>query len=352
MTADIIDDLGPLSWVKPRLPLVNGAEKASLPVRSVPTVLPKLRSVTAASLLAEPEPAFDWLAEGIIPATGVVVLAGDPKSFKTLKALQLAVVVGGAARDFLGRTVRHGPVVFVEEEGSRHKLRERIRLMSDGLGLSDTPEIHFALHEGVRLDQGSSVALLGGLVAEVSPRLVVLDPLVMLHSGDENKASEMSRVMRALISLAAEHDCCVVVVHHVNKPQAERKPTRSAQRLRGSSAFAGATDANLILDRDGDYTARLRGEYRDAEPVDLYLELDPATLLLTPTDPPESLRKVTRPDLLAYVRERGRVGVKLVADHFGVTRNTARTALSEAVAAGALDEALDGRATVYFGANV
>lgn len=325
-----------------------------LPLRVMDAVrAPRLRSVTASDLLAEPQPAFDWLADGIVPAVGVVLLAGDPKSFKTLKALQLSVVVGaGAPVRFLGRDARHGPVVFVEEEGSRHKLRERVQMMSDGLGLGQPPDVHFALHEGVRLDERTSLALLRSLVQDVQPRLVVLDPLVMLHSGDENKASEMSRVMRGLITLAAENECCVVVVHHVNKPQAERKPTRAAQRLRGSSAFAGATDANLIMDRDGDYTARLRAEYRDAEPVELYLTLDPETLLLSPAEPPESMRKVTRAELVRWISDTGRTGVKATAEHFGVTRNTARVALTEAVTAGALDEAQDGRTTLYFAVGV
>ncbi len=267
--------------------------------------------------------------------------AGDPKSFKTLLALQLAVVVGHAdAASFLDRSVRHGPVIFVEEEGSRHKLRERVRMMSGGLGLTTPPDIHFALHEGVRLDERASLALLAALATEVKPRLIVLDPLVMLHSGDENKASEMGRVMRGLIALAAEHECCVLVVHHVNKPQAERKTTRAAQRLRGSSAFAGATDANLIMDRDGDYTARLRGEYRDAEPVELYLKLDPATLLLSPSEPPEATGKVPPAALIDFIRERGQVDVATVAGHFGAkSRNTAKARLQEAVDAGLLDVA-------------
>jgi hypothetical protein len=349
LASDPIDELG-VSWVRPRpqgtyVPTV-GPVPLPVPVQAKP---PQLRSVTASDLLAEPEPAFDSLVDGLVPACGVVLLAGDPKSFKTLEALQLAVTVGHAdVGRFLDRDVQHGPVIFVEEEGSRHKLRERVQMMSTGLGLSTPPEIHFALHEGLRLDERPSVALLTALVAEVKPRLVVLDPLVMLHSGDENKASEMGRVMRALIALAAEHDCCVLVVHHVNKPQAERKTTRAAQRLRGSSAFAGATDANLIMDRDGDYTARLRGEYRDAEPVELYLELDPTTLLLSVGEAPDASGKVRRPDLVAFVSERGEVTAAAVAEHFEASRNTAKRALTEAVNAGLLDTARTANRTDVF----
>lgn len=343
LAIDPIDELGDVGWNRP-------TPVASVPSKlEVATRLSTLRTVSASELLAEPPPSCHWLAEGLVIAVGVKLLAGDPKSFKTLLALQLAVYVGHMeAHGFLGRDVEHGPVVFVEEEGSRHKLRERVQMMSAGLGLTSPPDIHFVLHEGVRLDERASLALLQDTVASIRPRLVVLDPLVMLHSGDENKASEMGRVMRGLISIAAEYECCVLVVHHVNKPQAERKNTRAAQRLRGSSAFAGATDANLIMDRDGDYNARLRGEYRDAEPVELYLELDPTTLLLSVGEAPEASRKVTRPDLVAWVKSQGKVGVAATAKQFNVTRNTARTALLDAVAAGALDQAQDGQSVLFF----
>jgi len=308
-----------------------------------------LLSVSAADLLAEPEPDTDWLADHLFPASGVALLAGDPKSFKTLCALQLAVVVGTpAVDDFLGRSVRHGPVLFVEEEGSRHKYRERMQMMMAGLGSATAPDLTFVLHQGIRLDEARSLKQLTDVAADIEPVLVVLDPLVMLHSGDENKASEMGRVMRGLVALAAERECCVAIVHHVNKPQQDRKPTRQAQRMRGSSAFAGATDANLIMDRDGDRTASVRAEFRDAEPFELYIQLDTETLLLSPTEPPQSARKIGRDVLLAFVGERGQVGVTLTAEHFGATRNTARNALEEAVATRHLDTAMDGRRTMYF----
>ncbi len=102
------------------------------------------------------------------------------------------------------------------------------------------------------------------------------------------------------------------------------------------------------MEREGDRTARLQGEYRDSEPLSLYLTLDPETLLLWPTEPPESIRKVGRVELVTFVRERGQVGVTTTAERFGVTRNTARDALTSAVAAGVLDEAQDGRRRMYF----
>jgi hypothetical protein len=309
----------------------------------------RLETVSVADLLAELEPDCEWLVDGWYPMPGVVVQAGDPKSFKTLLGLQLAVVVASADVDtFMGRPVRHGPVLFIEEEGSRRKLRERIEKMREGLGSAAAPDLTFVLFQGLRLDDESSVADLDRLVAERRPILMVLDPLVLLHRGEENSNSEMARVMRPLIGLAAKYDCTVLLIHHTSKPQAERRTTRLAQRLRGAGAFAGATDANIVMDRDGDYGARIRGEFRDAEPLDLYVELDVATLLLRPALAPLPLRKVGVSDLVAWVREVGRVNVSNAMKRFEVSRNTARSVLQETAAAGLIDTARDGSTDWYF----
>lgn len=311
-----------------------------------------LSTITAVDLLGEPEPIYDHLAGDLIPAVGLFLLAGDPKSFKTMLAVQLAISVASpSVRDFLGKPIRHGPVLFVEEEGSRRKLGERIRMMCRGLGIEPPQDLYLLLHSGVRLDDRVSAQSVYDTAQRIRPVLIVLDPLVMLHSGDENKAGEMSRVMRVPVHIATRLECAVVLVHHLNKPSIERQPKRLAQRLRGSSAFAGATDGTLLLDRDdGALTVRVRGEYRDAEPVDLYLELDTANLLLSETEPPESARKVKQADLLVYVQEQGNVGVRAVSERFGITRNTARTVLEMAVASGHLDTADAGknRGAIYF----
>jgi hypothetical protein len=102
------------------------------------------------------------------------------------------------------------------------------------------------------------------------------------------------------------------------------------------------------MDRDGDYGARIRGEFRDAEPLDLYVELDVATLLLRPALAPLPLRKVGVSDLVAWVREVGRVNVSNAMKRFEVSRNTARSVLQETAAAGLIDTARDGSTDWYF----
>ena len=201
---------------------------------------------------------------------------------------------------------------------------------------------------GLRLDEPARVAALGATVADRHPVLVILDPLILLHSLDENRPSDMARVMRPVVELAARAEVCVLVVHHTNKPQADRRPARIAQRFRGASTFAGATDANIVLDRDGDRTVRLRAEFRDAEPVELYLAFDPLTLRLSPTLPPENHRKVERGGLLEWIREAGNVTAAEVAVRYGVTKPTARRALEELVTLDMLDSGRDGQVERYF----
>ena len=67
----------------------------------------------------------------------------------------------------------------------------------------------------------------------------------------------------------------------------------------------------------------------DGEPVDLTLELDPSTLLLRSVEPgPARVPSKIAPDeMLAFVGETGTVTARMVAERFGVVKNTARATL-------------------------
>lgn len=136
-------------------------------------------TVSLSAFVAEPEPAFPMLVEGLgLPAVGSVMLGGPPKSLKTLLMTQLAVCVSSVDEDddwlpFLDFPIAHGgPVLFVEEEGGRAPLRRRIELQLVGLG-ADDPAIEFLLFAGTRLDSEASFRRLHATVHDLGPALVV-----------------------------------------------------------------------------------------------------------------------------------------------------------------------------------
>jgi RecA-family ATPase len=63
-------------------------------------------------------------------------------------------------------------------------------------------------------------------VFDLKPRLLILDPLVRLHRGDENSALAISELLGVLRSLQRDLHVAVVLVHHVRKSGAS-EPRRT-----------------------------------------------------------------------------------------------------------------------------
>lgn len=266
--------------------------------------------LTWADLLAQPPEPPPQLRPGI-PLVGVTVLAGAPKVGKSLWSSQTAL-----------ETER--PALLVMEEGSPAGIAYRLRRQAADMGLTEPPISVMHRHR-IRLDNPASVRQLREVVAELRPTLVVLDPLNKLHGADENRPTQMTPVMDALAGIAYDYECAVLAIHHLSKPSAERRGD-VWDRFRGAGSIRSGTDANLAMDGTGE-RIKLVGEFRDAEPMTAWLELDREALLFREADAPEAPAKVDAMALRAFVEERRQVTAAQVCEQFTVARHTALKAL-------------------------
>jgi len=85
-------------------------------------------------------------------------------------------------------------------------------------------------------------------VAEINPAMLILDPFIRLHRSDENASKEVAPLLGYLRELQREHKVAVLLVHHVRKGSATKRP---GQALRGSSDLHGWGDSNLYLRKNG-----------------------------------------------------------------------------------------------------
>lgn len=287
-----------------------------------------LKTFSMAELIAmEPNPPPML---GCIPEIGLTVLAGSPKVGKTLLASQFALCVGAigpedARPDFLGRSVRGGPVLVIVEEGSIAGISWRLRHQAEALGVLDAA-LDVGHRQRIRLDDARSVKLLRAKVDQLRPTLVVVDPLNRLHGADENRPTQMTPVMDALAGIAYDYRCAVLAIHHLAKPSAERSGP-IWDRFRGATSIRSGTDANLALDGNGSIV-QLVGEFRDAEPIAEYLELDRESLTFRSIEGPKVPSKIDPAELLEYVRDRGQATAQQVMERFTVkSKATALAAL-------------------------
>ena len=199
--------------------------------------------------IAREENALRWLVEPLWGESSVGVIGGAPKCAKTWLGLDLALSVATGTA-CLGRYAvpRPGPVLIYLAEDALTVVRERIEGMARHRGLALTGvDIHVITAPALRLDREPHRNRLLETARQLRPRLVLLDPLVRLHSADENNASEVAALLAYFRSLQRQLDLSVILVHHTRKNAAGG--VAAGQGLRGSSDLHAFGDSNLYLRR-------------------------------------------------------------------------------------------------------
>ncbi len=206
---------------------------------------PRLLSINDIEALPDPK----WLINGLLPEQSLAITYGPPKHGKTFIALSMALHVA-AGRDWFGRTVQQGGVVYIAGEGAGGlKLRVRAARVHYGIP-SGIP--FWALPRAVNFSDMKAVHELAGLIREAAGNttvgLVVIDTLARAMPGvDENSAGDVGRVIAACDWLKDQLGCTVMPVHHQGKD--------GDKGLRGSSALGGAVDTLLHATRQNSEAA-------------------------------------------------------------------------------------------------
>ena len=201
-----------------------------------------------------------WLVTGLWSEQAVGIIGGEPKCCKSFLALDLAVAVAAGVPCLRRFAVpRAGRVLLYAAEDALHIVRRRLDgiCAAAGLGLADL-DVQVITAPTVRLDLEADRRSLDDTVAELQPRLLVLDPFVRLHRIDENASGEVAPLLAYLRELQRRHGIAVVVVHHAKKGAGH---IRAGQALRGSSEFHAWGDSNLYLRRNA--TPRRRRYHPD-----------------------------------------------------------------------------------------
>ncbi|MCU0293932.1 MAG: AAA family ATPase [Thermoanaerobaculaceae bacterium] len=230
-----------------------------------------------------------WLIEGLWADEAVGVVGGEPKSFKSFLALDMAVSVASGAPCLRRFPVPSpGRVVLYAAEDAATTVRERLEGIARAAGrrLQDL-DIQVITAPTLRLDLPADCDRLRATIGHLRPRLLILDPFVRLHRCRENESSEVAPLLAYLRELQRQFRTAVTVVHHARKGADK---ARAGQALRGSSEFHAWGDSNLYLRRRGERLL-LTVEHRAAPgltdlAVSLSTEPDLALRLLDAPAPP------------------------------------------------------------------
>lgn len=211
-------------------------------------------------------PDREWLLGKFLVRRSVSSLVSPGGTGKTTLAMMIGVAVATGRDDILGFKVHERTRTLIwNQEDDLDEMRRRLRAVMQFYEVSDS-DMEIEGRPGVALASGVERPLLlakrgnsGTIVAGPDAHLlaedlknngfgvVILDPLIELHQGNENDNGEMGavgRVLRDNIAVAA--NCAALVNHHTRKP-----PQASA------NGFAGDMDV-------GRGAGSLNGVYRVA----------------------------------------------------------------------------------------
>lgn len=227
--------------------------------------------------LGDAEQDHRWLVEPLWSRSAVGFIGGMPKLGKTWLGLDLALSVASGTACLGAFEVKEpGKTLVYLAEDDTTVVRQRLGGMcrQRELALHDVP-LFVITSPSLRLDLERDRQRLACTVAELKPKVLLLDPLVRLHRRDENHAGDVAELLGFLREVQRKHDLAVVVVHHLRKNGAG---TNAGQALRGSGDLHAWTDSALYLHAQRNRTV-LHAEHRSA-----------------PAPPPLEIKLVSRPD--------------------------------------------------------
>ena len=259
-------------------------------------------AVSMLDFLAERLDPPRWLVDGLVPVgPSVGALVGSFKHGKSLAGLQLCIVTARGSSDFLGHAIEDGgPAVFVEYEGSRARLQERVRTMATKYGLLGQPVPLEVIHRPEhKIDTDAGEAWLRRICR--GRVLCVIGPVSKAASIQrENEPAEWAALAERLQRVADATGCSVMLVHHTRKPSMDGAPRQVSDYFlaaRGSNSYMGAVDFAIGVQRDPDASEGvLYSLQRDGASEREPYTFDASSLCIWPDDRP--LRQANRTDRL------------------------------------------------------
>jgi AAA domain len=278
----------------------------------------EFRVYSTADLAELPPPAY--LVGSLIVEGGFNVLYGASGSCKSILGIDWACCVA-TGREWWGRPVQRGSVVYIAAEGARGIL-PRVEAWADAHLASTLPELHW-IPEAINLlsEQDTEDVVSWMRELDRAPSLLIVDTLARsMTGGDENTARDVGQYIANVGRLQAEFGLASLTIHHTGHDES---------RERGSSALKGAADMHMRLSIDKPSVTLECKKEKDGP------EFAPWHLVLTPHRESAILALRSQGDMLTASR---RALLVLAVESFR----------SERVPSGALRKAFTGADSTFY----
>ena len=193
--------------------------------------------------LMEPE----FLVDDLFEADALCLFFGESGCKKSFVALDMAASIATGA-PFYGKQTKEGAVIYLAGEGNAGMTR-RAEAWSRhrGISLKEAP-LFLSSRAALLMDEHSARLVeeeVDRIVQEVgNPLLIIIDTVARsIVGGDENSAKDVSVFVERVDALRRKYGASALLVHHSG--------IIDKGRLRGSSAWKGALDAEFLIESSG-----------------------------------------------------------------------------------------------------
>ena len=203
-------------------------------IESVNDDLPDFENIY--DIIDDLPPKAPELVEGVLREGHKMLIVGGSKTGKSYLLIEFCLAVA-SGRTWIGWKCAQGRVLYVNLELDRNSCLHRFKDVCEATG---TPREAFR-HESI----DKLVPKLVRRAKKHSYKVIVIDPIYKVLTGDENSAEQMAKFCNQFDRIATETGAAVVYVHHHSKGAQGGK--KSMDRASGSGVFGRDPDALLDL---------------------------------------------------------------------------------------------------------
>lgn len=214
-------------------------------------------------------PVKKWVWRGLLRQGKVLVLAGSGGASKSylMLAATMQYALGNSWGPFEANQENTGRVLLIYGEEDHDDVHDRLQILKHTFMVSDdqidilTERMAVLPLRGTKVELArqqagtndvimtDQMAKLEKKISEYQVKLVVLDPMALLHSLEENDNQAISAFMAGLDSVCLRTGCSIVLVHHFGKAGALSAREVNESNVRGASALAAHARGVVVMHR-------------------------------------------------------------------------------------------------------
>ena len=264
-----------------------------------------------------PEPS--WLVEGLLPETGLTLIAGKPKIGKSWLALSIATGIAHGGEVAGIQAKKQANTIYLTLEDTPRRLKKRLKMVEERPSGKCTIVRKFGKMTPENLRR------LEEKIKEKNAKVVIIDPLGRIQTTEKNtnlyNADYESLGM--LKDLADRMNIAIIVIHHLKKGESDDP----LEDVLGTTAIIGVVDTILVMKRTrGQADATLFITGREIEDKEIALEFEAGKWKVL-GDAREIAITREEKKVLQTLEELGVASPKEIAELAEMNPNTVKTAL-------------------------